>query len=304
MKTCFKGFFTLVLIAFSLQAHAQGRDFLVNSDWLAQNMDDVKVLEVRYHPHRYLTVGHIPGAIQVKRFLDLGDNQSNPLMRLPPKAQFQKTLRQWGIEYDDTIVIYDDSATALASRVYFLLDYYGFDMNNVKLLDGGIREWSVFEETTQTATQTTPSQIVLNDPDPRLSVEWTAIYNDVVSQRQDNVTLLDARPTDMYTGEVIKHSIMGGHIPGAVNVVSLNGITGQNWKSSDELAAMYADIPKNDTVYVYCHDGFRMSLAYMQLKSLGYDDVRLYNGGWSHWGNSLTLPVIDGKTPYSGDFNL
>jgi thiosulfate/3-mercaptopyruvate sulfurtransferase len=97
---------------------------------------------------------------------------------------------------------------------------------------------------------------------------------------------------------------MGGHIPGAINVVSLNGITGQNWKSAQDLAAMYADIPKNDTVYVYCHDGFRMSLAYMQLKSLGYEDVRLYNGGWSHWGNSLTLPVIDGKTPYSGDFDL
>ncbi|WP_019894509.1 sulfurtransferase [Hydrogenovibrio halophilus] len=304
MKACFKGLFTLVLIAFSLQAHAQGRDFLVNSDWLAENMDDVKVLEVRYHPHRYLTVGHIPGAIQVKRFSDLGDNQANPLMRLPPKAQFQNTLRQWGLEYDDTIVIYDDSATALASRVYFLLDYYGLDMNKVKLLDGGIREWSVFEETTQTATQPSPSKIVLKDPDPKLSVEWTAVYNDVVSQRRDNVTLLDARPTDMYTGEVIKHSIMGGHIPGAVNVVSLNGITGQNWKSAEDLAAMYADIPKSDTVYVYCHDGFRMSLAYMQLKSLGYEDVRLYNGGWSHWGNSLTLPVIDGKTPYSGDFDL
>jgi thiosulfate/3-mercaptopyruvate sulfurtransferase len=34
--------------------------------------------------------------------------------------------------------------------------------------------------------------------------------------------------------------------------------------------------------YVDCHDGFRMSLAYLQLKHLGFEDVRLYNGGWSH----------------------
>jgi thiosulfate/3-mercaptopyruvate sulfurtransferase len=33
-----------------------------------------------------------------------------------------------------------------------------------------------------------------------------------------------------------------------------------------------------------------MSLAWMQLKHLGYEDVRLDNGGWSPWGNTLTLP--------------
>jgi thiosulfate/3-mercaptopyruvate sulfurtransferase len=47
-----------------------------------------------------------------------------------------------------------------------------------------------------------------------------------------------------------------------------------------------------------------MSLAYLQLKYLGYKDVRLYNGGWSHWGNELTLPVVQGEAPYSGDYEL
>jgi thiosulfate/3-mercaptopyruvate sulfurtransferase len=32
--------------------------------------------------------------------------------------------------------------------------------------------------------------------------------------------------------------------------------------------------------------------------------VRLYNGGWSHWGNELTLPVVEGPEPYGGDFSL
>jgi 3-mercaptopyruvate sulfurtransferase SseA len=54
----------------------------------------------------------------------------------------------------------------------------------------------------------------------------------------------------------------------------------------DALANLYRHLPKGKTVYIYCHDGFRMSLAYMQLKHLGVKDVRLYNGGWSHWGNS------------------
>ena len=56
-------------------------DFLVDADWLSEHIDDehLTVLEVRYHPHRYFTVGHIPGAVQVQRFKDLGDNQGNPI---------------------------------------------------------------------------------------------------------------------------------------------------------------------------------------------------------------------------------
>ena len=66
----------------------------------------------------------------------------------------------------------------------------------------------------------------------------------------------------------------------------------------------FAHLPKDKTIYVYCHDGFRMSLAYVQLKHLGVKDVRLYNGGWSHWGNELTLPVAEGEASYSGDYEL
>ncbi len=74
------------------------RDFLVDSDWLAEHIEDknLVLLEVRYHPHRYLTIGHIPGAKQVKRFADLGDNDANPIMRFPDQDKFQKTLRAWG----------------------------------------------------------------------------------------------------------------------------------------------------------------------------------------------------------------
>lgn len=137
-------------------------------------------------------------------------------------------------------------------------------------------------------------------------VEWTDVYDDIVSRRDPNVLLLDARPHDMYTGEVIRHSIQGGHIPGAVNVVRLNGTDAQSqqWLSDEGLAELYKDFPKDKTVYIYCHDGFRMSLAYMQLKHLGVKDVRLYNGGWSHWENELTLPVLEGDSPYSGDYEL
>ncbi|MCK7497473.1 MAG: rhodanese-like domain-containing protein [Comamonadaceae bacterium] len=105
---------------------------------------------------------------------------------------------------------------------------------------------------------------------------------------------------------MIQHSIQGGHIPGAVNVVSLDGADGQShaWKPMKDIAALYQGIDKDKTVYVYCHDGFRSTLAWLQLKALGYKDVRIYNGGWSDWGNNLTLPVVAGEKPYDEAFEL
>ena len=96
-----------ILLLFISQLSLANRDFLVDSEWLSEHIDDVniRILEARYHPHRYFTIGHIPGAVQVQRFKDLGDNRSNPIMRVPDKATFQKTLRSWGINNNSTVVL-------------------------------------------------------------------------------------------------------------------------------------------------------------------------------------------------------
>ncbi len=298
----------LLTLVTTANAALAGPAFLVDADWLAEHIEDdnLVVLDVRYHPHRYYTVGHIPGAVQVQRFKDLGDNHAVPLMRFPSHEAFQARLRDWGVNDDSTVVLYDDSRSALTSRLYFMLELYGFAMNQVKILDGGTLEWAAFNELEKDPVVRQPGNVTLKPANPRMLVEWTDVYDAVLSRRDPNVVLLDARPSDMYTGEVIRHSIQGGHIPGAVNLVSLDGTDAhsQKWRSDDALAQLYQDFPKDKTVYVYCHDGFRMSLAYLQLKHLGVQDVRLYNGGWSHWGNELTLPVIEGNQPYSGDYEL
>jgi len=177
--------------------------YMVESDWLSDHIDDdnLVVLEVRYHPHRHYTVGHIPGAIQVQRFKDLGDNLASPLMRFPSQADFQERLRSWGINDDSTIVLYDDSNTALLSRLYFLLELFGFNMEQVKVLNGGTVEWSAFEEMSQEETPAPkPGTVTLSSPNPAIFVEWMDVYDDVVSRRDPDVVLLDARPHDMAGG--------------------------------------------------------------------------------------------------------
>lgn len=298
----------MVLALLSAPAFAD-RSFMVDADWLAAEMKNPKlvILEVRYHPHRYHTIGHIPGAIQVQRFKDLGDNTGRSIMLFPNRETFQATLRSWGVNNDSTIVLYDDSRSALTARVVHLLDLYGFDMRRVKILDGGTIEWTGFNELTQEPTaRPKPGKVTLKPANPKLFVEWTQVYDDVLSARNPKAVLVDARPRDMYTGEVVRHAVQGGHIPGALNVVSLDATDNQSqkWFDEDKLAAFYKDVPKDKTVYVYCHDGFRMSLGWLQMKSLGYTDVRVLNGGWGIWDRAFTLPVVQGDAPYDEEFAL
>jgi len=289
-------------------ANAAGPDFLVDAGWLEGKLKDPKlvVLEVRYHPHRHATVGHIPGAVQVQRFKDLGDNDNAVLMRLPSRKAFETTLRRWGVDDDSIVVIYDDSRSALASRVYFLLAYFGYDTGRVKILDGGTNEWTGFNELVKEPVRRKPGKVTLKAPDRRLVMEWAEVYDAVVSRRDPKFALLDSRPREMYSGKLIRHSVQGGHIPGAINVVSLDGTDAQSqkWLPLENVAEMYKAMPKDGTVIAYCHDGFRSTLAWLQLKALGYQDVRMLNGGWSQWDRSLTLPVVEGEAPFDGDFSL
>lgn len=298
----------LLLLVAAASTQAAAPDFLVDAGWLEAKLKDPKlvVLEVRYFPHRYRTVGHIPGAVQVARFKDLGDNADAVLMRLPTRDAFQATLRNWGVDDDSTLVIYDDSRSVLASRLYFLLAYHGYDMARVKILDGGAVEWTAFNELNMETVPRKPGRVTLKPGNRAAVVEWGEVYDRVVVRRDPKVALVDVRPRDMYSGKVIRHSVQGGHIPGALNAVSLDGTDAQSqkWLPLEKVAELYRDVPRDATVFVYCHDGFRSTLAWLQLKALGYRDVRFFNGGWSQWDRSLTLPVVQGDAPYDADFSL
>lgn len=298
----------LLLLVAAASAQATAPDFLVDAGWLEAKLKDPKlvVLEVRYFPHRYQTVGHIPGAIQVARFKDLGDNADAVLMRLPTRDAFQATLRNWGVDDDSTLVIYDDSRSVLASRLYFLLAYHGYDMARVKILDGGAVEWTAFNDLNKETVPRKLGRVTLKPGNRATVVEWAEVYDRVVVRREPKVALVDVRPRDMYSGKVIRHSVQGGHIPGALNAVSLDGTDAQSqkWLPLEKVVELYKDVPRDATVIVYCHDGFRSTLAWLQLKALGYRDVRFFNGGWSQWDRSLTLPVVQGEAPYDADFSL
>jgi len=277
---------------------------IVDADWLNKNLQDknIRIVEV---PEKADAVGdqhiagklHIKGAVVVNRYLDLGDIKSVPPTLYPTKEQFEKLMARLGIGKDTTVVAYDDKFSLFASRLLVIMEYYGHDTNKLKLLNGGLINWKKLGFPVMDGhIPVARTQYKVDKINPIL-LKWSDIYADVVSGGRPEVTLLDVRPADEFSGQNIR-TIRGGHIPHAVNVVGTDAINKEDhtFKSTDEIRKLFEakGITPDKPIYVYCHSGDRSAHAYVILKYiLGYKDVKVYDGSWLEWATLLSLPAED-----------
>jgi thiosulfate/3-mercaptopyruvate sulfurtransferase len=85
----------------------------------------------------------------------------------------------------------------------------------------------------------------------------------------------------------------GGHIPGALHIEweqVLNADT--TFRSKEELAQLYAGVPRAAEIAVHCQLGVRAAHTWFALRHvLGYERVANYDGSWQEWGNREDTPI-------------
>ena len=107
----------------------------------------VILLDVRFRAtgggpdHAAYLQGHLPGAVYVSLPSQLAGHAGPAAGRhpLPDARQFAETVRMWGIDEGDTIVVYDDDHGLSAARAWWLLRHAG--LRDSVLLDGGLEAW-------------------------------------------------------------------------------------------------------------------------------------------------------------------
>jgi thiosulfate/3-mercaptopyruvate sulfurtransferase len=284
-------------LLFTAPVIAAPSDFLVTTDWLEKNLNNPKLrlIEVSVDTGVYER-GHIQGAVNFKWHTDLVD----PVKRdIASKENFEKLLRQAGVNNDSTIVIYGDSNNWFAAWGAWVFDVYG--VKNVKLLDGGRKKWEAEKRPlTPLATQVAAGNIKVSDANSALRARLIDVV--AIANKKSDTALVDIRSPDEFTGKIFapagvqETAIRAGHIPGAVNVPWGQAVAEDGtFKSPEELRKVYAavGIDGKKPIITYCRIGERSSHTWFALsKILGYN-VRNYDGSWTEYGNSVGNPVIN-----------
>ena len=290
---------------------------LASTDWLARHLDDsdLRIVDMRGRVTTNETTsgelkgvysgqaeayaaGHITGATYLDWTSDIVDPDDPIPAQAAPPARLAAVLGERGIGDQSLIVAYDDHpASQFATRLWWLLRYYGHD--RVLVLDGGLPKWQREGRPLSTVTPRWPPATFTPRVRPALRVEAAEVLH---ALGRDDVRLLDARDEGQYTGTV-RRAKRGGHIPGAINIPreALIDPTSGTFQEDEALDAVlkvvHAD--RQQRVIAYCNGGVAATSVLFALALRGYslDKLANYDGSWNEWGNRDDVPVKQGAKP-------
>src|SRR5450756_2716058 len=254
-------------------------EVLVSTNWLAEHLDDpsVRIIESDEDVLLYDT-GHIPGAQKVDWHQDLNDTV---LRDYVSSEQFEKLLREKGIDENTTVVFYGDKNNWWAAYAFWVFQLFRF--TNAKLLDGGRIKW---EEEGRPFDTEVPRLKKTSYKAPKRSDERIrAFFQQVREHSASGKPLIDVRSPEEYTGERThmpdypqEGALRGGHIPGAASVPWARAAAEDGrFKRRAELEAIYQQeqrLSPQDDVIAYCRIGERSSHTWFVLTYLlGYEPV-------------------------------
>lgn len=294
---------------------------IVSVDWLKSNYSHVKVVDgswympsERQDAHANFIAARLPSA----RFFDLeactskeGSNVDLPHM-LPSATQLSSYLSTLDLSSSsDAIVVYDGKGIFSAPRIRFTLNHFG--MNNVAILEGGIKEWKAqggeietgqpknIEGTNAAGTAATSATLPLT-PTPDVIHSMSSIVSNISTPV---FQLVDARSAGRFAGSdpEPRADIPSGHVAGAINV-PFTSLLRTDEKSGatvlrpvTELESVFASCGVNPhdsskRLVASCGSGVTACVVLLGLEMCGRKtNVGLYDGSWTEYAlrkNTIT----------------
>jgi thiosulfate/3-mercaptopyruvate sulfurtransferase len=235
--------------------------------------------------------GHIPGAQWCDLDADLAD-PPGPSGRhpLPDPVRLQQRMRDWGIDDNSAVVLYDAATSVAAARGWWVLRWAGH--TDVRVLDGGFAAW-------ERAGLPIQTEIVPNSPGTVTARPGAlqALSADEAATLAAHRRLVDVRAPERFRGEVEPIDPIAGHIPGAANLPNAESLTADGtFKSVEALRRQFESLglpTSEEPLGVYCGSGVAASHTVLAMHHAGLAAV-MYPGSWSEWIADPARPVATG----------
>lgn len=244
---------------------------VVSADWLAERLDEVRVVDVR-DAWEYDGIGHVPGAVNVP-FDEFRSADDSDAGMLPGAERWADLMGEAGVTADDTVVAYDDTHGVFAARFLVTAELYGHA--DLRLLDGDFSSWMREHETSNEAPEVEPTTYEIREP-----ADSPLVNHETVEAAIDDPDAVIVDTRDDWEFEE-------GHVPGAVNLDwrELVDDETRGLKSREELEEILKahGVTPDKRVVLYCNTARRISHTYVVLSSLGYTDLAFYEGSLTEW---------------------
>ena len=244
---------------------------------------------------------HLAGAVYVHLDRDLSDKTgasdaaSGGRHPLPSREKFAAWLARTGFSSDMQAVVMDRQGANYCGRLWWMLKWCGHEA--VAVLDGGLQAWQMAGGATASGADTgtrAPGRFVLGAPLAPLA-SAAQLFEHLGEPGQ---TVLDARATPRFRGEVEPLDPVAGHVPGALNRPFTQNLGSDGrFKPAGQLRQEFETLlAGRDPASVVHHCGSGVSaipnLLAMEIAGLGR--AALFAGSWSEWCNTPGLPVARG----------
>jgi thiosulfate/3-mercaptopyruvate sulfurtransferase len=269
-------------------------ELLADTGWLATRLNDRNLRIVDLSPLADYERGHIPGAVHVW-WQDLVElNNLTYGMLVDPTAR-KRVLERAGIEYQMSVVAYDNAGGRYAARFLWALEYTNYASG--RLLNGGYALWRAEGKPT---TRDVPQFGVSRLPDDVPTNEG-ALYNgeDLLSRLgQQGFAVIDTR-TLGEGQETWNGRLRFGRIPGARSIPWDRNLAQKGTaivREPPDLLRVYEsqELNRDTEIIVYGLTGVDAAHTFWMLRVLGFDKAKLYDGSWAEWGaerNAAIYPV-------------
>ncbi len=255
--------------------------------------------------HAMYTERHIAGAVYADLNTDLsakGDPQSTGAQSggrhpLPSREKFASWLQSVGFDNTMQAVVYDRQGVNYCGRLWWMLKWLGHDA--VAVLDGGLQAWVAAggaqasgASTAQARSNATAFEVSM--------ARVTLLSADTVLSHlgRPEQTIVDARATPRFKGDVEPLDPVAGHIPGALNRPFNQNLTpGGFFKPATVLRAEFEALLGTQSaqqVVHHCGSGVSAIPNLLGMEIAGLGGSALFAGSWSEWCSDPSRPVAKG----------